>query len=135
MESEIIRVFIVDDSATFRRLIRSTVESSPFIEVVGVAASAEEAVRTIGEARPHVVIVDLAMPGLGGLPLLRTLKHDLNIAAICVSSNSDPDAILQARTTGNCEFISKPKSPGEHSEFRLRLVNAVKEARSNLRCP
>jgi two-component system chemotaxis response regulator CheB len=126
--AEILRVFIVDDSATFRRLIRTALESSPFIEVVGIAASAEEALPAIADARPHVVVVDLSMPGAGGLQLLRVLRQSLQLPPVVVSANSDPLTIERARTIGECAFIPKPQSPADHSEFRVQLIAAVKEA-------
>jgi two-component system chemotaxis response regulator CheB len=129
---EILRVFIVDDSATFRRLIRATLESSPFIEVVGIAASAEEALGAISEILPHVVIVDLTMPGLGGLQLLRLLRQSLQVPAVIVSANSDPSVIQQACEIGQCAFVAKPNSPLQQS-FRLELISAVKEAVSRSR--
>jgi two-component system invasion response regulator UvrY len=83
---------------------------------------------SISDVRPQVVIVDLTMPGAGGLQLLRALRQSLQIPAVIVSANSDPSIVQQACAIGQCAFVAKPKSPFEQPDFRAQLISAVKEA-------
>ena len=64
---QILRVLVVDDSAYVRKVIKQMLSRSPFIEVVGTARDGEEALGLVQELHPHVVTLDLMMPGMGGL--------------------------------------------------------------------
>ena len=68
-----VRVFVVDDTAHVRKMLVQMLELSGF-EVVGQAASGEEAVAAIGDADPQVVVVDYKMPGLDGIATARQIK-------------------------------------------------------------
>ncbi len=67
MASETIRVLLVDDHAVLRAGLRALLEAEPGIEVVGEAGTGEEGVMKAGQAHPDVVVMDLSMPGMGGL--------------------------------------------------------------------
>jgi len=69
----VIRVFVVDDSAFARRAITRVLAADPGIKVVGEAASGTEALVRVPPARPDVVTLDIAMPGMDGLTALRSL--------------------------------------------------------------
>src|SRR4051794_15821012 len=62
-----IRVVVVDDSPVFRRLLVEQVEATPGHELAGTAASAEEALDVVGATRPDMVLMDVRMPGIGGI--------------------------------------------------------------------
>jgi DNA-binding NarL/FixJ family response regulator len=68
-----VRVFVVDDTAHVRKMLVQMLELSGF-DVVGQAASGEEAVAAIGDADPQVVVVDYKMPGLDGIATARQIK-------------------------------------------------------------
>ena len=71
------RAVLCDDVREFRLLLRLELESGAEIEVVGEAADGEEAVRTIDALQPDVAIVDLVMPGLDGLEVVRRIRRTL----------------------------------------------------------
>src|SRR5207245_10499309 len=70
---EEIRVLLADDHAVLRAGLRALLEKEPGLVVVGEAASGSEAVALAKTTRPHVVLMDLAMPGNGGIEATRRL--------------------------------------------------------------
>jgi YesN/AraC family two-component response regulator len=69
-----IKVMLVDDQNLVRKGVRSLLELSEEIEVIAEAADGAEAIRAIPEAEPDVVLLDMRMPGLSGLDVLRQLR-------------------------------------------------------------
>jgi DNA-binding NarL/FixJ family response regulator len=80
-----IRIFHCDDSAAFTRLVRHWLDDHPDIEHVGAAHSSDDAVRTIGEARPDVVLLD-TMGSPGDATLLRRIRSEVPQARVIVYS-------------------------------------------------
>ncbi|TME82915.1 MAG: response regulator transcription factor [Chloroflexi bacterium] len=76
MARQNIRVMLVDDHALVRSAIRQAI-AGPDLEVVAEAASAEDAIRLAPEVRPDVLLLDIDMPGMTGLGLLRELQPRL----------------------------------------------------------
>ena len=70
-----VRVFVVDDTAHVRKMLVQMLELSGF-EVVGQAASGQEAVDTVPEADPQVVVVDYKMPGIDGIATARLIREN-----------------------------------------------------------
>src|SRR5262245_37669057 len=68
-----IRVLVVDDSAFARKVLRETLQTSAALQVVGIARDGLEALEKITELAPDVVTLDLVMPNLDGLGVLRAL--------------------------------------------------------------
>jgi DNA-binding NarL/FixJ family response regulator len=69
-------VLVADDSPAFRRVARQVIELSPGFELVGTAATSEEAVELTRKLRPDLVLMDVRMPTMGGLDAARTLAAD-----------------------------------------------------------
>ncbi len=116
-----VRVVVVDDSEWIRRMVRSAADVYGDIEVVGEAADGAEAVEVCGEASPDVVLLDLEMPGVGGLeaiPLLRSRVPEARIAMF----TSDPTAEDRARLAGAHDYLVK--SDVSVAELVGRLVAA-----------
>ena len=74
MNTRPIRVLVVDDSAFARKVIRESLTRSPELEVVGIARDGLEALEKIAELKPDVITLDLIMPNLDGLGVLRALE-------------------------------------------------------------
>jgi len=70
-----IRILLADDHQMFREGVRGLLEARPEIKVVGEAATGEEALARAGETQPDVVILDVSMPGRGGLETVSELKR------------------------------------------------------------
>jgi putative two-component system response regulator len=105
-----LRILVVDDDNDLRELIRTTFEIAD-IEVEE-AESARSAARRIAARRPHVVVLDVAMPGVDGLVFCRGLKADPYTANIpVVLLTGDAISELSGREAGADAFLRKPFSP------------------------
>ncbi len=103
------RVLVVDDSAFARMLLCRVLRESGLIDVVGIARDGREALDKIAELDPDVITLDLTMPELDGLGVLRALKARPRPRAIVVSIStihSEPGA--EALALGAIDLISKP---------------------------
>jgi DNA-binding NarL/FixJ family response regulator len=90
----VIRVLIVDDQTLVRRGIRSLLELAGDIEIVGEAEDGEDAIRAIAKARPDVVLLDVRMPKLDGVEVLRRLTQSGNLPPTILLTTFDDDAAL-----------------------------------------
>ena len=99
-----IRVLVVDDHDLVRAGITRMLEDVPGIQVVGEAASGEEAVKKARELKPDVILMDIKMPGIGGLEATRKLMRsnpDLKIIAVTACEEDPfPTRLLQAGAAG-----------------------------------
>jgi DNA-binding NarL/FixJ family response regulator len=103
-----IRVLVVDDFPLTREGIAAAVETDPAIEVVGQAADADEGIAKALKLRPDVVLVDMRMPGSGGLVLLERLRSELPETKLLVLSGVESsDMVLEAISAGAAGYISK----------------------------
>ena len=105
-----IRVLVVDDSALMRKLLAQIIESDAGIEVVGTASNGEFALRKIQDLQPHVVTLDLEMPGLNGIEVLKQIMRKHKTPVVVVSSHSTAGAsiTLKALALGAVDFVAKP---------------------------
>jgi DNA-binding NarL/FixJ family response regulator len=103
-----IHVLIVDDLPMVRRGLRMQLTLEPDIEVVGEAASGEEALSLVQQLQPHVVLMDLKMQGMDGLTATRVMQAISPRSAVVILSLYD-DAHLktEARTAGAVAFVGK----------------------------
>lgn len=84
--SKKIRLLIVDDSFFFRTVLKNGLDADPRIEVVGMAADAEEAFKKIRELNPDVVTMDVEMPKLNGIDFIKRLIPVHPVPVVVVSS-------------------------------------------------
>jgi DNA-binding NarL/FixJ family response regulator len=85
------RIFIVDDHTMFREGLRQLIDREPDLTVCGDAAGADEALRSIGELKPDLAIVDLSLSGSTGIELIKALKNrhgDLPILVVSMHEES-----------------------------------------------
>ncbi len=109
--SNTLRVMLVDDHALVRSAVRQAI-SAPDVELVGEAANAEEALALAPALRPDVLLLDIDLPGMGGLQLLQELAPRLpqtKIVMLTVSS-SERD-LLDAVARGAAGYLTKDLSP------------------------
>lgn len=111
------RVLIVDDSPFVCRLLASYIQSSPDLEVAGIAHGGREAVAKVRELRPDVVTMDLDMPGVDGLQAVRQIMTESPVPVLVVSgvSGSAATRTLQALDYGAVDFILK-YTPGVNTD-------------------
>jgi two-component system chemotaxis response regulator CheB len=123
-----VRVLVVDDSAFARKVMREVLGESPRIQVVGAARDGLEALELIAELAPDVLTLDLVMPNLDGLGVLRALPR-VNPPRVVVVSVSDADSALgvEALTAGAFDVVHKPTAlaTGRLYELRGELIAKV----------
>lgn len=99
-----ITVLLVDDHDLVRTGIKRLLSDVPEIEVIGEASNGEDAVKLAKEKKPNVVLMDVKMPGIGGLEATRKmLRHDPNLKVIALSVHAAepfPSKLLQAGASG-----------------------------------
>ncbi len=119
-----IRVMLVDDHAVVRVGFRMLLTANPDIEVVAEADSGEAAYLRYAEIQPDVVIMDLSMPGIGGIEAVRhLLARDKTARVLVLSAHEDtahPKRVLKAGALG---YLSKRTAPEELIEA-VRMVAA-----------
>ena len=91
-----IRVMLVDDQNLVRKGVRSLLELSEEIEVIAEASDGAEAIRTIPEVAPDVVLLDMRMPGLSGLDVLKALSEAETLPPTIILTTFDDDELVLA---------------------------------------
>lgn len=115
-----IKVMLVDDQNLVRKGVRSLLELSEEIEVIAEASDGAEAIRSIPEINPDVVLLDMRMPGKSGLDVLRELAAtDQLPPTIILTTFDDDELVLAGIQAGARGYLLKDVSLSE-------LVNAVK---------
>lgn len=126
-----IRVLVVDDSAFARKVVRECLSDSPDIEVVGIARTGLEALEKIAQLSPDVVTLDLVMPDIDGIGVLRALPADGAPRVIVVSvSGVSSELGIEALQAGAVDLVQKPTSLANDRLYELRadLVAKVRAA-------
>jgi DNA-binding NarL/FixJ family response regulator len=130
-----IRVLIVDDHAVVRRGLRTFLDVQDDIEVVGEAASGEECLALAATLIPDVILLDLQMPGIGGVETVRALQSESRRAAegtgasergprvLVVTSFSDPSVVVPAVRAGASGVVYKDVEPRDLASA-IRSVHA-----------
>lgn len=122
-----ITVFIADDHELVRFAMRSLLEAEPDIEVVGEAADGESAVTGVCETAPDVVLLDMRMPGIGGVEVSRQLSETCSDAKVLVLTSFDDDEeLFGVLANGASGYILKDTRPDRVVE----AIRAVAEGQS-----
>src|SRR5579862_7896010 len=107
-----VRIVLIDDHAVVRAGYRRFLEQQPGYSVIGEAASGEEAYVLLQGLSPDIVLLDLSMPGMGGLSSLRRFKQRWPLLPILVFSMHDSAAFAtQAMRAGANGYVSKGSDP------------------------
>jgi two-component system response regulator DegU len=107
-----LKVLIADDHPLILQGIRRALDSAADIEVVGEARSGEEALALADRRNPHMVLLDLNMPGMGGLECVAELKRTRpEVKSVVISASEDRAMIDAALHAGASAYIVKSVSP------------------------
>ncbi|TVT35213.1 UvrY/SirA/GacA family response regulator transcription factor [Marinobacter vinifirmus] len=122
-----IRVLVVDDHELVRSGISRMLADNPDLDVIGQASSGEEAIEFVREDRPDIVLMDIRMPGIGGLEATRRiLRLDDSIRVIVVTACADDPYPSRVMQSGAQAYITKGADIQE-------MVRAIRKAHSGQR--
>ena len=105
-----IRVLVIDDSAFSRRTITRMLETSPLVEVVGVARDGEDALRKTLDLEPDLITLDLEMPRMDGFTFLRIVMAKRPTPVMVISGQAGESDVFKALELGAVDFIAKPSA-------------------------
>jgi two-component system KDP operon response regulator KdpE len=117
------RILIVDDEPQIRRVMRTTLSAQGY--VVSDARSGEEALEKLRTEKPDVVLLDLNMPGMGGLAACRAMRAERDLAIIVLSVRNAEKDKVEALDAGADDFVTKPFGT---QELLARIRAALRRA-------
>ena len=117
-----VRVLTVDDQAVFRRAAHDVIAATPGFESVGDAESGEEALEAVARLRPELVLLDVRMPGMGGIEAARriTASHPETVVVL-ISIEEFAELSEEAQASGAAALVRK-------QEFGPALLRSIWEA-------
>ena len=120
--NKMIRTVVADNHSLFRAGVIRLLRDAKTIDVVGEAENGEEAVELARKLNPHVVSLEIAMPGMGGLEAARRILQTRNGTQVMMLTSAwDPPFPAQSLRVGACGFVTKRGAPEE-------VVAAIKRA-------
>jgi len=127
-----VRVLVVDDSALMRKLIPQILARDGDIEVVGTAMDGAFGLKKVEELKPDVVTLDLEMPRMDGMEMLRQITRKTKVPVIIVSAltTEGATATFKALALGAFDFVAKPRDAASvhMDEIALDLIMKIKAA-------
>lgn len=127
MNPHILRTLIVDDSMVFRTFLRRCLNDIDGVEVVGAAADGKAALRRIEELKPDLVTLDIEMPHLDGIDVLKVLHQqspETRVVIVTSETVSNAGRAVEALEAGAFEIILKPRAAGH--EARQEMVDQLR---------
>ena len=108
------RVMIVDDHPVVRKGLASFLGHEPDIEVVGMADSGEQALEMAAELHPDIVLMDLSMPGMGGIEATRRLvETEPSTRVMMLTSFGGHERMVEALKSGAVGYVVKDTAPAD----------------------
>lgn len=123
-----IRVFLVDDTAAVRHILTQILEEDPDIVVVGTAADGRQGLDRLHRVEADLLILDVEMPGMGGLEMLKELKVSRpELPVLVFSSITERGAMvtIEALSLGASDYVPKPAMVGTAAEARDYIKNSL----------
>lgn len=132
---ERIRVLIIDDIAETREILRKLLSFEADIEVIGAAASGPEGIELVQQFRPHIVLMDINMPGMDGITATEAILQEVpTTQVVMLSVQGETDYLRRAMLAGARDFITKPPS-GDELMSTIRRVYEMGRTRAAMMAP
>jgi two-component system KDP operon response regulator KdpE len=128
------RILVVDDQPQMRRFMRSTLTSAGY--EIDDAKTGEEALKKLREFRPDLIVLDMNMPGMGGLEACREIRASTGIGIIILTVRNSEEDKVAALDAGADDFVTKPFSTPEllaRIRAALRRVPAAQPSSAKIR--
>jgi len=120
--SENIKVAIIEDVRTLREGLSTLIDGTPGFQCTARFRSAEEAIERVSRDLPHIVLVDIGLPGMSGIEAVRLLKERFpNLTMLMLTVYDDDDRVFEALCAGASGYLLKKTPPA-------RLLESLKEA-------
>lgn len=125
-----IRVVVVDDSAMMRQTVSDALRTIRGVEIVATAASGPEAVKVIAAQTPDIVSLDIELPGLNGLGVLKqTMKSNpTRVVLVSAHTTAGAETTIEGLALGALDFVPKPSIEEGIDIFRVRLRRTFRAA-------
>jgi DNA-binding NarL/FixJ family response regulator len=122
------RILIADDHALFRHGLKAMFSSMPGCEVVGEAATGEEALEKVRKTHPHIALMDIQMPNMNGIEATRRIIEAYpHTGVVMLTMFGDDDSVFAAMRAGAKGYVLK----GADEEEVLKVVEAVKKGEAH----
>jgi len=116
-----IKILIVDDHAVLRAGLSALLNAEGDLEVVGEASNGEDAIDLARTLRPDVAIMDLSMPGLGGLEATRRISAlELGVKILVLTAHAEEEYLFPVLDAGGSGYVTKTRADDD-------LINAIRE--------
>lgn len=123
-----LQVMVVDDSLTYRSILKGIIDAIADIELVATAANGKIALAKMAEASPDLVLLDVTMPVMDGLAALKRIRADYpDVQVVMVSGfqRENADIVMECLAAGALEFVTKPESTQGPEYARNELRRAL----------
>jgi two-component system KDP operon response regulator KdpE len=117
------QILVVDDESQVRQALRTILEAAGYAVVT--AESGEDAMYAFAQRRPDLILMDLLIPGMGGIEAVRRLRECSNVPIIVLSAVSEEDSKVQALELGADDYVTKPFNV---KELTARILAALRRA-------
>jgi two-component system response regulator NreC len=112
--NEKIRILVADDHAVLRAGLRALLNAEPDMEVVGEAANGREAVERAEELKPDVIVMDLSMPGMGGIDATKQIREKgLSARVLVLTVHAEQQYLLPVLQSGGAGYVLKQAADTE----------------------